>query len=479
ANLSEADRRLRLQALAAGNSQLGRPLPALFFLYRLLMISGGGSEELLREAHALLRDRLSDADLAEAAFLFGGTPIGEDARLQSALRAFSRGDRTEARRLAAEVVRSPVPFPFRRDALLLLERLASDLELERTIGVILPLSGRYGTFGTLVRRGMELAEQVHHDGTVRFVFVDSNADPERSARAVTELAAAERVLAIAGPLTGAASAAAAAQAQQERVPLLTLSQRDGLPETGDFVFRNSLTARLQAQTMAQYAVERGVTRFGILLPDNNMGKEMAELFAQEVVRRGGRVVAQQSYAENATDFRAQVEMLLGVAPGTAAERKPRPPFEALFIPDYADRVCLITPQLVYYGLEGVQLLGINGWNSPELLRGSNTFVEGAVFPDGFFRASPDPLVKEFVHLYTEKHGEEPSILEAQGFDAAGILLTLLADPQVRTREALRDALSRLSGYSGVTGSTSFNPLGEAEKRLFLLQVQDGNIVPAY
>jgi ABC-type branched-subunit amino acid transport system substrate-binding protein len=99
-----------------------------------------------------------------------------------------------------------------------------------------------------------------------------------------------------------------------------------------------------------------------------------------------------------------------------------------------------------------------------------------VFVDGFFRYSRYPFVQEFVDLFVERFGEEPSILEAQGFDVANILFSLLDRPDVTSRETLRLALALLQDYPGVTGATSFDQQGEAEKVLFLLQVQHGHIV---
>jgi ABC-type branched-subunit amino acid transport system substrate-binding protein len=213
---------------------------------------------------------------------------------------------------------------------------------------------------------------------------------------------------------------------------------------------------------------------------------MAELFAREVERRGGRIAARQSYAENLTDFRRQIKLLRREDPnapdpepsraGATASSPKSLSFEGLFIPDDADRIGLIAPQLVFFGIENIPLLGINGWNSPDLVRHAGRFIEGAVFVDGFYRDSPHHLVREFVDRYFEKYGEEPSILEAQGFDAAGILLSLLDRDEIRTREDLRLALSRVRNYPGVTGATSFTQQGDADKDLFLLQVQDGNIV---
>ncbi len=490
APLQEEDQALRFSALTRGNAALGRNLEALFFLDRhLAVVPATEREGLVRKARQLMRERLSDADLAEAAFLFGGSAVGQEALLQQALRAYSRGEAGQAKALAEQVVRSQASYPFRREALALLEGLTGRAWVQRSIGIILPLSGRYATFGELVRRGMDLALEAHNSEQppVKFIYRDTGADPEQSALVVSTLANQELVMAIAGPLTGAAAEAAARQAQVERVPLLSMSQREGLPEIGPYVFRNSLTSMLQVRALVRYAMEeQGFFTFGLLFPENRLGREMAELFRREVEGAGGIIAAAQSYAENATDFRRQVRLLQGRNPDAPEERTrgavsteeppAPPPFQALFIPDYADRVGLIAPQLPYYGLDKMPLLGINGWNSPELLRLAGRFVEGAVFVDGFFRHSPYPFVQDFVELYYAKYREDPTILEAQGFDIAGILLSVLDRPEVSTREDLRLALAALENYPGVTGATSFGRDGEAEKILFLLQVRNGNIV---
>lgn len=490
------ERQQLLVALADGRARLGSALEAVVLYQQASQLATlpAVRDRYLDQAHTLLRDRLSDVDLAEAVFMLDGTPAGLDARLQQAQRAVAAGDAVRAMVLAEGVVASPLPFPYRNDALLLVERLSGKAWLKRSIGVLLPLSGRYGTFGTLVRRGMELAVEEHNAKypPVEFLFRDAGTEPEENARLVSHLANQDRVMAIAGPLTGAAAVAAATRAQQERVPLLALSQRDGIPETGEYIFRNSLTSQQQVRALVRYAVEKqGLRTFAILAPENKMGAEMAGLFRTAVQQAGGEIVAEQSYAETATDFRRQIKLLKGENPdlpdveveipqsGPNKGIKPPPvplPFQAVFLPDESARMAQVTPQLAFYGIEGAQLLGINVWNSPDLVKLAGRFVEGAVFPDGFFRYSPYPFVQAFVHSYTKKYQEEPSILEAQGYDAAGILLSLMERPDVRSREGLRIALSQLRNYAGVTGATAFAASGEAEKELYLLQVKNGNIV---
>jgi len=493
-DLLPEDQVLRATALARGLSADGRPMEGLLVLLRQLERQAEQMSDarsvLLHQAHELL-GALDDASLAEAGFMFLGTAIGQDAILQQAQRLVSAGDADAALPLVQKLISDPTPFAYRREAVLLLDRLTGKPWLQRAVGVMLPLTGRYAAFGDLVRKGMELARQLHPDSGVRFIYQDVGGDRD-PALAVDRLANEERVMALAGPITGTRAFLAARQAQLQQVPLLSLSPREGIPQVGSYIFRDTLTSRLQVRALARYAVEeRGYTSFGVLRPQSRLGEEFARLFAEEVLELGGLVVSEEVYPTDATDFRRQVRLLMGQDPDAPDETPelseegqledlfvpdfPAVDFDALFIPDYADMVALVAPQLPFYGIENIPLLGINGWNSPELVRNAGRYVEGAVFPDGFFLHSTYPFVEEFVRLFYERYGEEPSILEAQGFDVAGLLLTLLERPDVLTREDVRLAISQLRNYPGVTGATGFDYQGEAEKLLFLLQIRNGRV----
>ena len=140
---------------------------------------------------------------------------------------------------------APVVFPYRGDAIQLLERITGQPWLQRAIGVVLPLSGRYGAFGNLVRKGIELASKAYNEShpPIRFIYRDGGSDPGLTEKNVLELAREEKVMAIAGPLTGIASASAATAAEREKIPLMAISQKEGLAQTGPYVFSDSLTSR--------------------------------------------------------------------------------------------------------------------------------------------------------------------------------------------------------------------------------------------
>jgi len=485
---NQQDREKLLLALGEATERLGEPLQAIVF-YQQVLPFADNSAQLLNKVHLLLQSSLNESDLEEAAFMWQGTMIGQDARLQLARLALGQGQQARAKQLLQMVLASSVTFPYWQEAEMLLQRASLDNWFNRdSIGVLLPLSGRFASYGELVKRGLELALNEHNKTRlpVRFFYRDTAVEGISASQSVSSLADDEKVMAIIGPLLGTDAEEAARRAQLELVPLLTLSQREGLPQVGNFIFRDSLTPQLQIKTLVQYAMAKGNISFSVLRPENRLGEQMTDLFVTEVRRLGGEIVDIASYPEDATDFRSQIRQLLWEGPEEEkpeTEGEPVPeleyplaPFHALFIPDYADHIGLLAPQLMFYGIKDVTLLGINGWNAPELASRAGRFLEQAVFVDSFFRDSKNPEVWRFVELYRQTYKEEPSVLEAQAFDAANLLLEVMDDSTVRNRDDLRQALNSLRNFRGVTGTTGFDQYGEALKKLYLLRIQRGRIV---
>jgi branched-chain amino acid transport system substrate-binding protein len=354
------------------------------------------------------------------------------------------------------------------------------------IGCILPLSGRNASYGNRALDTILFASGVFNAAKqtrIRILIEDSQSEPAIAGAAVGKLAGAG-VVCILGPLGSQEAQEAAIEAQRLKVPILTLTQREGITGIGDYVFRNFLTAATQVRTLVEYArIALGLLRFAILYPDDPYGHEMARLFREEVRLKGGELRKERSYKTDQTDFGEEIRVIGGVEPLSAGtggvmqpSQKPTPGFDALFIPDSSNRVAMIIPQLAYYGLTGIRLLGTSGWNSSDLLKGDPGHLQGAIFVDGFFTDSFKPEVNDFIETFYKANGREPDAMDALVYDTTGIAVKLMTDSSGATREAFRKALSQLRDYPGVTGKTSFPPTRDAEKDLFILTVRDGQII---
>ena len=320
--------------------------------------------------------------------------------------------------------------------------------------------------------------------------------------AVRDLVLDQRVAAIIGPLSRVAAEAAAEEAQNLWVPIITLTQKQGVNNIGSFVFRSFLSNEQQTKTLVEYAVlELGYRRFAMLSPNDSYGTRLVQLFWDELDRLGAEVRGVEFYDPSQTDFADQIKKLVGlyyprpeseitdesiqvmdtqnltkeseaVAPAGPTEEEPLPivDFEAVFIPDGYSQVGLIAPQFAYYDVTGIRMLGTNLWNSPKLVEMAAPYLQGAVFVDGFFAGSSLPLTNQFVLRYQQFFGENPGYPEALAYDTMRLLVKALHQPGVTSRPLLRDALLAIRDLPGVAGTASVGPEGEVNKPPFLISV---------
>ncbi|MCP4351834.1 MAG: ABC transporter substrate-binding protein [Desulfobacterales bacterium] len=338
-----------------------------------------------------------------------------------------------------------------------------------TIGCLLPLSGKYKIYGEKALKGIQLAvSQLGPrigQAPINILVEDTQSDPNRTVMAVRKLFN-DHAAAIIGPFVTAE--AAAVEAQEKQIPIITLTQKDKITDIGDYVFRNFITPRMQVKTIVSYAVDRlGIYRFAVLYPDNKYGTAFMNYFQDQVMSYGGEVVATASYNPGATDFAGPIRNI-----------KSGPWPDAIFIPDDPHRVGLIIPQLAFHDITRVQLLGTNLWNSRVLISRARQFVRGAVFPEGFFANSSSEEVSHFTSIFRDTYNKKPGFVEALAYDTARIIFHILdqSGDRIRFTSELKDELARLQDFQGVTGLTSFDSNGEAHKKLYLLRVEGGGFV---
>jgi len=435
-------------------------------------------EEVRGKIIALLDQDLSPDTYREVEIVYPGTFIALYANYRLAYWYFRKGETEKAENLLRETMQEAQGEDFYP----LLEDLWQEIQIgarkEMVLGCILPLSGKHKTFGIRALHGIELAMEAFRPQEetfrIRLVIWDSYGDPARAREGVKFLAEKEHVLAIIGPVLSHTAVAAAQEAEDRGVPLITLSPLQGIAQQGTYIFQNSITNASQAKALARYAVQvLGLRTYAVLYPRNAYGLTFRGLFQQAVEGLGGEVVVTASYADDQTDFGDVIKGMVKYEPSKEPKGEPKPiiNFKAIFIPDDFNKINLVVPQLAYRDITEVQLLGTSGWNSPELIRNSGRFVDGAVFVDGFFKDSPIREVRSFVMDFEDTFHFAPTLLEALSFDTTKLILKTLSS----SGKVSPTSLLSFRGYGGVTGFTGFTAEGEGMRNLFLLQVSGGKI----
>jgi ABC-type branched-subunit amino acid transport system substrate-binding protein len=380
-----------------------------------------------------------------------------------------------------------------------------------TIGCLLPLSGRYQAYGERALKGIEIALAKYNNQSgasdIKLIVKDTGSKPRTVIKAVEEVIQA-KVAAIIGPLVSAELAAE--MAQKNGIPIITFTQKEKITDIGDRVFRNFLTPEMQVKRIASYAVEvLGAKDFVILYPAEKYGDTFMNIFWDEIINHGGRIVGAEAYNPTHTDFAEPIKKLIGlyyntppdlveiVRPpkeeetekdeqeekpwrdrGQREEEGPEPiiDFDAIFIPDAPTKAGLIVPQLAFYDIENVYLLGTNLWHSAKLIEMAKDYVQGAIMPDGFFPDSRNRQVREFVDLFEQTYATTPGVIEATTYDTSMMLFQIIDRPDIVSRTAIREELLNIRDYPGVTGLTSFDQNGEAQKELSLLRIEGDGFI---
>lgn len=341
---------------------------------------------------------------------------------------------------------------------------------EIKIGTIGPLTGDVATYGISTKNGVEIAvDQINENGGINgkkvvLISEDTRGDQTEAANAASKLIERDKVVAIVGGVISAETMTAGPIANDAGVVMISSSSTaQGVPEIGDYIFRNCLSDEVQAVQLAEFAAtELGLKRFAIMFTNNDYGLSLKNAFegkAKEIAE----VVGVETYNDGEKDFRAQLTKLKGANP------------DALYIAGYYTEAAKIAQQAKEQGLE-VQLLGADGFYSPVLIELGGGAVDGAVFTAGFFTDDPSENAQNFVNAYKEKFNEEPDMFAAQAYDAAMILLTALKNTDGQGGEALQQAMLNTKDFPGITGVTSFTEVGDAIKDIIILKVENGKFV---
>ena len=455
----------------------------------------------------IMESHLTETELRDLADSSSTSFLSAPAKLRYALLLIDQKQFDKARRYLAGVTEIAAGTELAERASNIIGQIDARNRVDaKTVGVVLPLSGKQAAIGYKALHGIQLGLGVYGKlpSNFRLAVVDSEGNPDSARRAVERLVQEDNVIAIIGGLLSKTASAEASKAQEFGVPTIMLAQKSGVTQAGDFIFRNSLTSQMQVEYLVHVAMgDLGLHNFAVLFPNDAYGVEYTNLFWDEVRANGGNVVGAQRYDPEETDFRGPIQRLIGnfYAEDRAdeyklrykawADKNPRqssrqsapsmedllPPivdFDAIFVPDSARAVGQIAPMLAYNSVTGIRLLGTNLWNSPGFLNRGQKFVEGSVFSDSFLASNPAFQNSAFFTGFKSTFDEEPGLTEEQAYDSALILRQLITAGET-TRTGLQLKMATLKDFAGAAGPLSANAQREFRRPLTALTVKDGHI----
>ncbi|MFT7518386.1 MAG: branched-chain amino acid transport system substrate-binding protein, partial [Kiritimatiellia bacterium] len=352
---------------------------------------------------------------------------------------------------------------------------ASDVRSE-SIGVLLPLTGKYKGAGAQIKAALELGYN-HNQGRRRLVVVDAGADSASCITALESLVLEQGVVAVVGPLRSDIAPNVTQVAHALGVPLLGLHKAVGTTEGRPWVIEGIATPQAEVEALVNYVMhERKMTTFAVFAPDSAYGHRATEAFEVQVAANGGTITVSKFYDPKSMDviasakelgrkdYEARAQEYRDIKEaieeaGGDPRRSVLPPvidFDAIFVPDNYRRIPVAVGGLAYEEFpvgqfrvvkDGptIPLLGLSGWNHPNLITSGGPYVRDSIFTDVFVPSAS----AAFVESYSDKANREPNTLEAQTY-SVGQVLAAAANSQARTRSEFRQAL--LDAHTEVTAT---------------------------
>ncbi len=340
------------------------------------------------------------------------------------------------------------------------------------IGLIAPLSGDYAeTTGRSTLEGAKLAVQhVNARGgiavggqnyTVTLLVEDDANTPQGGVAAARKLIAQERVVAIVGVPFSSVAIPVAAVAETEHIPLISTTSTN--PETTSgkrYVFRTTFTDLFQGKVIAHFVFEELNMRKASVLYDiaNAYNRDIAIIFKETFEQSGGTVVAFESYTTDEQDWE---EQLLTIRKSEA---------EILFLPNYSEEIILQAQQAHKLGIT-TPFIGGDTWDS--LTHDELLHLDGSFFTTHWFEQDDTEQAQTFIAAYEEAYSELPGDDAVLTYDALGLLFHAIEHQQSIDPESIRDGIATMTNYTGITGKFVYHDTGDPDKRLSIVQIQDG------
>ncbi|HQE92125.1 MAG TPA: ABC transporter substrate-binding protein [Anaerolineae bacterium] len=340
------------------------------------------------------------------------------------------------------------------------------------IAVLAPLSGGEVTFGESTRDGVLLAMEEWNakggiDGKpIEVIVEDSQCNAEVAVSAANKVIDQDGVKFIIGEVCSSASIPISEIATAKSIFQISPTSTNTSVTVGEdgatkpTVFRACFIDPFQGKVGAKFALGNLGAKTAAVFFDqgNDYVRGLAEVFIAEFEAGGGKVLVQETYTGDDSDFSAILTKVKDANP------------DVLYLPDYYSTVNLIAAQAKEKGITAV-MLGGDGWDSVDLDR---TAVDGGYFTNHFSAHDTRSIVQDFVKKYTDKYGAAPDALAALAYDAANILFQGIDTAGKADPVAVSKALEA-GTFAVVSGDISYDAQHNPVKAAVVLQVKDGQV----
>lgn len=336
------------------------------------------------------------------------------------------------------------------------------------LGATIPETGEVAVYGNAALNGYKLAiKEYNEDGgildkQIELISYDNKGDGNEAVNAYNKLVDNDKVDALIAGVISTNTQAIAPNAARDGIPMITATATadEGITEEGDNIFRSCFTDSYQGEKLAMFALEDLDAKNAAIV--YNTGSDysdgLANTFEETFKGNGGEVIAKEGYTEQDKDFKSILTKLKGKD------------VDVLVIPDYYEKIALITKQAREVGLDAT-FLGGDGWDGV-IGKIDDEIIQDSYFSNHYATDDESEVVQGFIKNYEEEYGEKPNAFAALGYDAVTTMLEAMKEAGSTDREAVIEAISNIE-LDLVSGNTKFDEVGNPIKEVTIIKIDGG------
>jgi branched-chain amino acid transport system substrate-binding protein len=338
------------------------------------------------------------------------------------------------------------------------------------VGAILPLTGDISEYGQRCKKGMDLAvEEINKEGgmngrRIEIIYEDSEGSAKAGVSAAQKLINIDKVKTIIGAVASSVTLAIEPITSNSDVVLISpASSSPNLTGISPFFFRTWPSDVLEASVLADFAFKKlNIKSVAIIYVNNDYGIGLKHEFKKTFDSLGGKVVSVDGYPQNNTEFRSILTK--------AKAKKP----QAIYLAGYHKEMAFATKQIKEMKIKS-QILGDADYGIEELINIANDAAEGAIYATPTYEPHKgNKAMITFARKFKEQYGKEPSIFEANAYDAVNILSIGMRRVGDNSKK-IAAFISKLKNYDGASGLITFEK-GDARKNITIKTIKGGKFV---
>ncbi|MFA5582798.1 MAG: penicillin-binding protein activator [Bacteriovoracaceae bacterium] len=305
------------------------------------------------------------------------------------------------------------------------------------VGLVLPLSGKYASFGQKALSGVDTGLKKLADGNKITIFTkDSMNSPAQGAQAILDLIRENRVSFIIGGLFPETAKSEYLEARKYGVLYISLSQINLPKEEKNhhlIEIQGSIESQVEALVSDQMIKTFG-NRIGVIFPDDEGGKAYIDEIWRKGAEKGLKISSIASFPKSTHDYRDAVKLFLGLEYPRerseelellqdvySAERssirrvQTLPPvidFDWVFLASYPHQATQLIPTLSYFDAKNLKIVGGPSWVYNTMVKEQRKL--GTLY---FVGDDPEEANQSMLDNYKELYGRTPSITEVLALDA--------------------------------------------------------------